>query len=145
MSAGEERRRRLLRGIVAVLGVVAIVAGAFAVLTGPEGQLEGHSVGASVESEYRFFAALWIGYGAVALGAAPRIDREPFALRVLMAVLFGAGAARALAWVAAGQPHPRLLGLLALELAIPPALVLWQSRLDKHTLRKLTAGRRGPG
>ena len=59
-------RLTLIPLAVRALGAVAVVAGAFGVLTGPEGQLGGEAVNASVESEYRFYAGLWIGYGAVA-------------------------------------------------------------------------------
>jgi hypothetical protein len=107
-----------------VIGVVAMVAGAFAVATGPEGQLGGEAVNANVESEYRFYAALWIAYGAVALRLAPRAEREPAILNWLMAILFGAGVARAVAWAAAGRPDDLYLALLALELVIPPVLLL---------------------
>jgi hypothetical protein len=103
---------------------VAVVAGAFAVLTGPEGQLGGEAVSASVESEYRFYAALWIGYGAAAWTLAPRVEREPAILTWLMAVLFAAGLARVVAWVAAGTPEAPFLVLMGLELGIPPALLL---------------------
>lgn len=112
---------------------MAILAGAFAVLTGPGGQLEGSSAPASVESEYRFFAALWLGYRAVALWAAPRVERERALLQALMAVLFVAGTARGVAWIAAGRPHPLYVGLMCLELLIPPVAVGWQRRIDRGT------------
>jgi hypothetical protein len=104
--------------------VVAFVAGLFAVLTGPEGQFGGEAVNASVESEYRFYAGLWMAYGAVAWALGPRVEREPAILTGLMAVLFAAGLARVVAWVAAGTPEAPYLVLMALELGIPPALLL---------------------
>lgn len=127
MSAA--RKIRLLRGLIAVLGAVAIVAGAIAVLTGASGQIDGGPAGASVESEYRFYAALWIAYGVLALRAAPTIDRQPLVLRALMAVLFAAGVARGIGWVDAGEPHPFYIALMCLELLIPPTAVFWQARL----------------
>ena len=95
-------------------------------LTGPEGQLGGEAVNANVESEYRFYAGLWIGYGAVAWTLAPRAAREPGVLAWLMGILFAAGVARAVAWVAAGTPDPLFLVLMALELGVPPMLLLAQ-------------------
>ena len=65
---------------------------------------------------------------SVALILAPRVEREPAILTGLMAVLFAAGLARAVAWVAAGRPDAPFLALMALELAIPPALLLVQRR-----------------
>jgi hypothetical protein len=40
-----------------------------------------------------------------------------------------AAVARAAAWRAAGPPHPLQRGLLAIELAAPPAVLAWQARL----------------
>ena len=135
MSSATERR--LLQALLAILGATAIVAGLAAVLTGPEGQLGGAAVPASVDSEYRFYAALWIAFGAVALYIVPRVDRETLAVRALAAALFAAGAARGVAWIDAGRPEAPFVALLALELAIPPVLVLWQRRTharsdDRH-------------
>ncbi|HEX6117488.1 MAG TPA: DUF4345 domain-containing protein [Solirubrobacterales bacterium] len=121
--------RRLLQALLAVLGATAAVAGLFAVLSGPDGQLDGAAVGASIDSEYRFYAALWLGFGAVALALVPRVERETLAVRALAAVLFAAGVARVLAWIDTGRPHGVFLALLALELAIPPVLVVWQARI----------------
>ncbi len=120
---------------------MAVAAGAFAVATGPEGQLGGEAVNANVESEYRFYAALWIAYGAAAIRLAPRVRREPAVLTWLMAILFGAGVARAIAWAAAGRPDDGYLALLALELAIPPVLLL-AARRSRPTTRP-EPGRRG--
>ena len=121
--------RRLLQALLALLGGVAAVAGLVAVLGGPEAQIDGAATGASVESEYRFYAGLWLAFGIVALFVVPGVERETLAVRALAAALFVAGLARAVAWLDAGRPAAIYLVLLALELAIPPALVLWQRRI----------------
>jgi hypothetical protein len=113
------------------------------VATGPEGQLGGESASPNVESEYRFYAALWLAYGAVALRLAPRVEREPALLSWLRAVLFAAGVARAIGWAAAGRPDDLYLVLLALELTIPPALLLGARRNRPDPQRKAPAPRGG--
>jgi hypothetical protein len=124
-------RRRLLQALFGVLGVVPILTGLYAVLAGPGGQVDGEAVNASVESEFRFFASLWIAFGAAALWVAPRVDRETALVRLLAGILFSAGLARAIAWIAAGTPHWSYLVLLGLELLLPPLIVSWQAQLAR--------------
>jgi hypothetical protein len=124
-----ESRKRALRVLFTGLGVVPILTGLFAVFAGPGAQVDGESVNTSVESEYRFFAALWVAYGVAALWVAPRVDRETIAVRALALILFSAGIARAIAWIAAGRPHWSFLALLSLELLIPPLILHWHGAL----------------
>ena len=124
-----ERETRLLRALFALIGVTAIVTGLFVVLTGSSGQVDGSQAAPSVESELRFFAVFWIAYGVAALRVAPRADREIFMVRALAAFLFLGGLARAIAWIADGKPHGLFIGLLVLELLIPPVILGLQHRL----------------
>jgi hypothetical protein len=121
--------KRLLQALFGALGVVSILTGLFAVLTGPGGQVDGEAVNASVESEFRFYASLWVAFGAAALWVAPRVDREAAVVRLLAVILFSAGLARTIAWIAAGTPHWSLLFLLGLELLLPPLILYLQAQL----------------
>ena len=112
-----------------MIGAVAVVAGIAAVISGAEGQLDGQMAGASVESEYRFFAALWIGFGLAALAIARQDAPDAAMLRGLMGIMFLAGVARAIAWIDDGRPHDLFIALMALELLIPPAVIVWRGRL----------------
>jgi Domain of unknown function (DUF4345) len=127
MSPRSTKRR--LQVIFWALGIVPILTGLFAVLTGPGGQVDGEAVNASVDSEFRFFASLWIAYGVAALWVAPRVEREATAVRVLALILFSAGVARGIGWIAAGRPHWSYLVLLGLELLIPPLILRWHGQL----------------
>jgi hypothetical protein len=83
----------------------------------------------SVESELRFYATFYVAYGVAALRLAPRADRERAKVRALVALLCLAGLARARAWLTLGRPHPFQIGLLAVELGAPPAVLAAQARL----------------
>lgn len=83
----------------------------------------------SLESELRFYGAFYTAYGVALLRVASRADREAWAVRALGGALFLAGLARTSGWLAAGRPHPLQRVLLAIELAAPPLMVAWQSRL----------------
>ena len=121
-----ERKTWWLRAILTVIGITATLTGIVAVLTGSSGQVGGAQASASVESELRFFAAFWIAYGAAALYVAPRALREIHAVRALALFLFLGGVARGIAWIADGRPHTLFVVLLALELLLPPAVLLLQ-------------------
>ena len=114
---------------LAVLGVVSIGTGLYGVVTGSGGIPGDHATTANVESELRFLYALWIGYGAAAIYVGLRAPGSRAAVVALAAVLFAAGIARGVAWIAEGRPSTLFVVLMALELVIPPLLVAWQDRV----------------
>ena len=114
---------------LAVIGIVPIATGLYGVLTGSGGIPGGDAASANVESELRFLYALWIAYGAAAVYVGLRAPQSRAAVGALAAVLFAAGVARAIAWIAEGRPDTAFVVLMVLELAIPPLLVTWQGRL----------------
>lgn len=126
-----ERNSQLLRGVLTLIGFVAILTGIFVVLTGSSGQVDGTQAAPSVESELRFFAAFWIAYGAAALYVAPRAAREIHAVRALAAFLFLGGVARGIAWIADGRPHALFIVLLAFELLLPPLTLFLQRSIHE--------------
>jgi hypothetical protein len=119
---------RALRAACYVGGVVATVAGSHTVLTGARSLPAQELANASVESELRFYAAFYVAYGLAMLRVAPRADRDTRAVRALAGALFLSGVARIAGWRAVGKPHPLQRALLAIELAVPPAIVGLQAR-----------------
>jgi hypothetical protein len=120
---------RSLRGLLLVIGLTATATGLFAVAGGPDTQSDGGEVKASIDSEFRFFAAFWLAYGLSVLWVAARGFRDPATVRWVAAVLFGAGLARALAWVLEGQPAAIFILLLTLELVVPPLVLVLDRRV----------------
>jgi Domain of unknown function (DUF4345) len=120
---------RALRALLYLGGSVATAAGLHTVLAGSRSVPGQGPANASVESELRFYAAFYVAYGLAALRVAPRADSDAAAVRGLAGALFLAGLARAGGWLAAGRPHPVQRVLLGIELAGPPIVVAWQSRL----------------
>jgi hypothetical protein len=122
--------RRAFRATVYAAGAVATGAGLHTILTGVRSIPGGTAApGAAVESELRFYSAFYVAYGIAALRTAPQADRDVTGVRALAGTLLLAGLARAAAWRSAGAPNGPQRALLAIELAAPPALVAWQSRL----------------
>jgi hypothetical protein len=98
-------------------GAVATAAGLHTVLAGAKSLPGEQRPDATVESELRFYAAFYVGYGLVALRVAPSAERDTAAVRALAGILGLAGIARAGAWLSAGRPHLLQRALLAVELA----------------------------
>jgi hypothetical protein len=79
---------------------------------------------ATIDSELRFYAALWGAYGLVLVAVGQSLPRRLGWVPGLAAVFFAGGVGRALSMVQVGAPHPVFVVLMAIELALPPAAVL---------------------
>ncbi len=84
-------------------------------------------VNATLDSEDRFYATIFLGYGLAMLWAVRAIDRRANIIRFLAALLFAGGLARIVSIVQAGLPHPLFQFLTGVELLLPP-LVWWLLR-----------------
>lgn len=121
--------------IVRASGVVATLAGLHTVVAGARSIVGQRQADPAVESELRYYSAFYVAYGLHLLGLA-RSGADDAAVRRAAGAVFLGGLARAGAWNAAGAPNRVQRALLAIELAGPPGLVVWQRRpLDRH-LRK---------
>ena len=89
---------------------------------------------ANADSELRFYSALWIAFGALAINTALRLPCDVVASRrranVLLAVFFLGGIGRAISHMTIGAPHPLFSLLMWIELAAPTALFLLSLRLQ---------------
>lgn len=125
-----DRSERALRATVGTIGTIATTAGLHTVFSGAR-SVPGHATaGPELESELRFYAAFYVAYGLAALRLAPRVGHDPRALHGLAGAMFLGGLGRAPAWHASGPPHPTQRALMAIELALPAALLAWQRRLQ---------------
>lgn len=124
--------RTALQALLSALGLVAVVAGLVTVFAGT-GAMPGDSIATpNVESELRFYAAFWTGFGVLAIYAARRPEGETTLLRGLSLFLFLAGVARIFAWLATDRPDTPFLVLMGLELTLPFLIVWAQARLTSR-------------
>jgi hypothetical protein len=120
---------RSLRAVLTVGGAIVVATGIFGLATGAGGIPGDNVASASVESELRFLYVFWIAYGLALIRVAPRAVTETWAVRALALILFVAGVGRAVAWLDVGRPDGLFIALMAVELVVPPLLVVWQARL----------------
>jgi hypothetical protein len=114
--------RQLLQGAVALAAAVPVAAGLAGVAAGAPGE------GAAFDSHYRYLSGLLLGIGLTFWSLIPRIERSGALFRALTLIVVAGGLARLYALWARGDPG--VMGLaLVMELAVTPALCLWQARI----------------
>jgi len=120
---------RALQGLVALFGLVCVGIALAHILIGPSAIPGSIPVNATMDSEDRFYATLFLGFGAAHLWCARDLADRGQILLALQAVFFLGGVARLLSWAQVGPPIPLFVFLGVLELLIPPLLWLWLRRV----------------
>jgi hypothetical protein len=116
-----------LQAALRAIGVVAVVAGARGMLLGAREAGDG-AAAASVDSEYRFYAAWYHVMGYLLLRAARSPEVEPAVVRACAGGFFAAACARLLSRRSLGPPRRSQTLLTAAELALAAGLPLWRAR-----------------
>ncbi|MBD7995921.1 DUF4345 domain-containing protein [Arthrobacter sp. Sa2CUA1] len=116
----------VFRTVVIAVGVLIAGIGIYYLVTGTGGvaQTSGGAVNASLESQFRFFSAMMVGVGAAFVAIAVKFQWANMLWLVCLMVFLG-GIGRVLSWAFSGTPHFTLIILMILELAFPPALLVW--------------------
>ena len=122
----------VFRAVVVAVGVVIAAIGAYYLITGTAGvaQTGGGAVNASLESQFRFFSAMMVGVGAAFVAIAIKFQWANMLWLVCLMVFLG-GLGRVLSWAFSGTPHFTLIILMIVELAFPPALLVWHRFIVK--------------
>lgn len=76
-----------------------------------------------LDSQERFYGAMFAGYGLAWLDLARQPAPSPRAVRFLSVVMAMGGAARVISMLERGRPQPFYVGLTAIEFVAPAALV----------------------
>lgn len=116
--------QRLLRWFLLAFGLVCTAIALLHIAIGPASIPGSVPVNATMDSEDRFYAALFLGFGLAHIWAAQDIAARRNHILAMQAVFLAGGFARLISWLAVGPPGPLFIFLGALELIIPPALWL---------------------
>jgi hypothetical protein len=80
----------------------------------------------TMDSELRFYAALWGAYGLVMIAVARDLRARSAYVPPLAAVFFVGGVGRAWSYLLVGPPHPFFIVLMITELVLPVVVIaLW--------------------
>ncbi len=84
---------------------------------------------ATLDSNLRFYAGVWLGVGVAAFSLLPRIEHETTLFRALWLMIFLGGLGRLASLFLVGVPFPPFIGFTVLEVVGAPLFVWWQHRV----------------
>jgi hypothetical protein len=101
----------------------SIAEGVFSAVSGWHGR-QSEPWPATMDSELRFYAALWGAYGIVVVRAARGLPQTLAQVPWISAVFFAGGVGRVLSRIDVGAAHPFFTLLMAIELLLPALMIL---------------------
>jgi hypothetical protein len=121
--------RLAFQAFLVVFGVVAIGISLLHLAVGPTAIIGGVPVNPTMDGEDRFFAGLFLCFGAAVVWCARGVQHKRIYVNVLAAAFFAGGIGRLLAMISVGAPHPFYVAMLGVELVLPPLMVLAAKRV----------------
>jgi hypothetical protein len=121
--------QRLLRWFLVTFGLVCVGIALTHIVFGPSSIPGSVPVNATMDSEDRFYATLFLGFGLAHVWAAQDLVQRGSVVLALQAVFFAGGVARIISLIAVGPPIALFVFLGVLELLIPPLVWLAVRRL----------------
>ncbi|MHA7280960.1 DUF4345 domain-containing protein [Arthrobacter sp. MDT2-2] len=122
----------VFRTVVVLVGVVIAGFGAYYLILGTAGlpETEASPANPTLESQFRFFSAMMVGVGAAFITIAVKFQWANM-LWLVCLMVFAGGIGRVLSWAFSGTPHYVMIVLMVVELAFPPALLVWHKYIAK--------------
>lgn len=121
--------RRVFQAFLTLFGVIVIGISLAHFPIGPRAISGGVAVNPTMEGEDRFFAGLLLCCGVALLWCARDVQHQRVYIDVLASAFFVGGIGWLLAIVLDSPPHPFYVAMLALELALPPLMVVVARRV----------------
>jgi Domain of unknown function (DUF4345) len=123
--------RLALKVILIVGGIAAVLIGVAHIVLGPASIPGSLPVNATMDSEDRFYAAIFLGFGVSILWCAQSIEQRGRVIRFLIAVFFLGGCARVISLMLVGPPNHFFQALTAVELLLPPVVWFLLGRVER--------------
>ncbi|MFO1083291.1 MAG: DUF4345 domain-containing protein [Reyranellaceae bacterium] len=116
--------RAFLAFFVALFGAVCVAIGLAHIVAGPVVIPGSIAVNATMDSEDRFYATLFVGFGVALVWCSRSLATRAWPLGWLLAIFFAGGVSRLVSLWQVGLPHPLFQVLTVVELVLPVALWL---------------------
>ena len=131
-EAAKPQNRAAFRAAVALYGLFMIAYGLWQVFGGVSAVPDAPTdfANSSVQSNYVFFAAAYVGVGLSFVFIALKFKWVNMLVFSCLVVFLG-GVGRILSWAFFGTPHWSLIVLMVTELVIPPCLLVWYGWINK--------------
>lgn len=120
---------RALGWFVGLFGAVCIAIALTHIAIGPSSIPGSVPVNATMDSEDRFYATLFLGFGAALVWCSRELDERRGVFFALLAVFFLGGIARIISAVQVGLPNLMFQMLGLVELVLPVVLYWWHRRV----------------
>ncbi len=127
--------KRPLQVVSAVMGLVPVVTGLVQMM-GIHDPLYASlnlPADATLDSNMRFLAGVWLGLGLASLWLVPRITQETVLFRFLWLMIFLGGVGRLCSIASVGLPLTPFIAFTALEVLGAPLFVYWQHRVVQNS------------
>ena len=128
------QQRRILQIVVVICSFVPILGGGSGILFGPAIVNPDHA-SVFADSHYRYLSGLLLGIGIAFLATVPRIEDYRARFRLLAAIVVIGGLGRLLSVILHGAADWPSLFALVMELAVTPAIAVWQGRVAAASSR----------
>ena len=111
--------RTALRIVLTVFGAICAIIAVAHIAIGPRAIPGGVVTNATMDSEDRFYATLFLGFALTVIWSARDLDSRDHVIKVLLAVFFAGGMARIISLAMVGPPNALFLFLGALDCSFP--------------------------
>src|SRR5262249_15895045 len=131
-SVGGPKRsmRGTLQVLLALFGATAIFISLLHIVLGPPAIPGSIPVNATMDSEDRFYATLFLAYGVALLWCVREVEHKARVVYFLMLTFFVAGLAGIVSLLRVGLPNPFFIVMTVLELLLPIILAYMQYRIS---------------
>jgi hypothetical protein len=119
---------KALRFFVLFFGTVCCLIALAHIAIGPAAIPGGGPVNATMDSEDRFYATLFLGFGAALIWCSGDLRSRGRAFDALLLIFLLGGVARVVSAAQVGWPNPLFTVLGAVELGLPPVLWWWRNK-----------------
>ncbi|MGH6696953.1 DUF4345 domain-containing protein [Sphingopyxis sp.] len=123
MTHATKRSTRLLFALLYSLGASCAVIALFQIALGLSAIPGAGHASATVDSEHRFYAIFFLGFGIALIWCARSLAARLTQARFLLALFFAGGLARLVSIVQVGPPSDFFLVLTGIELTLPVLMI----------------------
>jgi hypothetical protein len=124
--------RRALQLILIVGGIATVLIALAHIAIGPAVIPGSVPVNPTMDSEDRFYAVIFLGFGLALLWSAASIDHRSKFIRFLVTLFFLGGCARVISILLVGPPNLFFQAMTALELLLPPLIWLLLIQIERR-------------
>jgi hypothetical protein len=111
--------RRTLQILLGLFGATAIFIALLHIALGPASIPGSVPVNATMDSEDRFYAVLFMAFGIALIWCVKDVERKARVVYLLMATFLAGGVARLISIAVVGLPNDFFVAMTALELVLP--------------------------